>query len=125
VTFRVEQPAAGWLTTAVTRIEHLTALAANWDSYGAQPVTAEAAVAAVRFLLNAAYPEIAAPAVVPLPDGGVQLEWHRGGLDIEIAFSEAEPGIYVEDHTTGTSHESSLSDAAGQLLQLAPRLREA
>jgi hypothetical protein len=109
----------------VTRIEHLTALAANWDSYGAQPVTAEAAVAAVRFLLNAAYPEIAAPAVVPLPDGGVQLEWHRGGLDIEIAFSEAEPGIYVEDHTTGTSHESSLSDAAGQLLQLAPRLREA
>jgi hypothetical protein len=122
IALQVQQPAADWLRSAVQRIENLTTLARDWNSYGSHPVTAEAALAAVRFLLDTAYRELGAPAIVPLPDGGVQVEWHRGGLDVEIAFSEDEPGIYVEDHETGQSFVRSLGEAATLLVQLSPRL---
>lgn len=122
ITFHVQQPAADWLRPTVSRVESLTGLARDWDSYGAHPVTAEAAIAVVRFLLDNAYQQLAPPAIVPLPDGGVQLEWHRGGLDVEIAFSEEEPGVYVEDHDRGESSELPLNEAAAVLLRLRERL---
>lgn len=52
--------------------EQLLALEANWDSYGA-PMIASAAIATVeRF------------ATVPTSEGGIQLEIHKDGYDIEI-----------------------------------------
>jgi hypothetical protein len=54
----------------------------GWDSYDGVATTTEAATAALRFLKVIDTP----PAVVPCSDGGIQLEWHTGGLDIEVAF---------------------------------------
>ena len=122
VSFTVRQPAASWLRGAVAQVEELTALAANWDTYGAAPIAAGPATQAVKFLLDNAYSELAPPAVVPLSDGGVQLEWHRGGLDVEIAFSTIEPGVYIEDAETGESTETALNTAAATLTTYRNRL---
>jgi hypothetical protein len=122
VSLQVQEPAAEWIRPAVKRIEDLTGLARGWDSYDARSVSAENALAAVRFLLDNAYRELSEPAIVPLPDGGIQVEWHRGGLDVEIAFSEEESGIYVEDHEHGETVERSLGEAAALLFQMRQRL---
>ena len=50
----------------------LSALEPGWDSYRAVPITSEALATVGRI------------AVVPCGNGGVQLEIHRDGLDIEI-----------------------------------------
>ncbi len=44
----------------------------GWDSYGGKPITAEAILTVESF------------AVVPSSSGGIQLEMHRDGIDIEI-----------------------------------------
>ena len=48
----------------------------NWDGYGAEPISNEAAADAIVFLrlLPSALPR---PEIVPEPDGDIGLEWQR------------------------------------------------
>jgi hypothetical protein len=48
----------------------------NWDSYGAKPPD-ERALKAVEAGLS----------IVPTSDGGIQIELHIGGRDVEIAIT--------------------------------------
>jgi hypothetical protein len=52
----------------------------NWDSYGAVPIDPRAIARAILMLdsLQGDWTP------VPMSDGGVQLELHSGGFDIEI-----------------------------------------
>jgi len=50
---------------------------ANWDGYGAEPVSDEAYRSAYRFL-EALPLSTAAPSVGAEPDGHLTFEWHRG-----------------------------------------------
>lgn len=62
----------------------------NWDSYGA-PMIDRYAITKAQWLLVALrtlVPPVRWTAV-PCPDGGVQLEHHAGGIDIEIRVSNA------------------------------------
>lgn len=122
VSLSVEQPAANWLRSAITRIEDLTALAAGWDGYEASAIDAGVALQAVRFLLDHAYPAVPQPAIVPLADGGIQIEWHQGGIDLEISFSDQESGVFVEDHHTSLIEERPVSEASAVFLNLIGRL---
>lgn len=124
VKVRVESAAADWFREAVAQVEELTTLAGDWNTYGAAPVDATAATQAVRFLVDNAYAELARPAIVPLSEGGIQIEWHRGGIDLEISFSDAEPGVYFEDVTTGESEEAPLSRARSYVLSNLERLKQ-
>ena len=56
-------------------VKKLIALQSNWDSYGASPISIEALKTVGLF------------AVVPCSNGGVQLEIHRNGYDIEIEIT--------------------------------------
>lgn len=58
--------------------EHLLALKAGWDSYGAKTITQESIDAAKQFLTSLH--------VVPTNKGGIQLEWHSCGVDVEVEF---------------------------------------
>ena len=57
----------------------------GWDSYGGKPISHKCLDKALSILseLSDEYQ------MVPDPDGGVQLERHTGGLDIEIYIVEA------------------------------------
>lgn len=115
------QPSA-WFDATLKRISRLTSLARGWNSYGAHEVKADMALEAVQFLTKVAYPGIAAPSIVPLADGGLQVEWHRGGLDIEIAFSDDDPGVFVMDRGNGEPEELPLADAVAVIGRFTPRL---
>jgi hypothetical protein len=58
--------------------EELRELQANWDSYGASPIDPACIKSAQLFLerIN----------IVPCCDGGVSLEWHTHGYDLELSF---------------------------------------
>lgn len=73
---------------AEARLDALTKLAPDWDTHGAQPIALRA-ITAARELLRAvaAHPRTAhaEPSfVAPVPYGGVQLEWRKGGQEIEV-----------------------------------------
>jgi hypothetical protein len=43
-------------------------------------------------------PSTPAPIMVPTAGGGVQLEWHRAGFDVEVLFGEEDPPLlYVAE----------------------------
>jgi hypothetical protein len=124
IKLQIESPAARWFRDAVAEVEDLTTLAGDWNTYGASPVDATAATQAVRFLVDTAYSDLARPAIVPLSEGGIQIEWHRGGIDLEISFSDVEPGVYFEDVTSGASEEAPLSRARSYVLGNLERLKQ-
>ena len=63
----------------------LAALPCNWDSYGAPQITEQALAALGSF------------SVVPLHDGGLQLECHRDGADIEVVIDANGKVSFVYD----------------------------
>lgn len=62
--------------------QYLVELPGNWDSYGSREITCAAIEAVASF------------SVVPLHGGGVQVEFHRDGFDVEI---EVRPDGTIED----------------------------
>lgn len=58
------------------RFAELLALPAGWDSYGARKID-PLAIAAARRLLDALPKYIPEPAIAPMSNGGVELEWTR------------------------------------------------
>jgi hypothetical protein len=73
-------------------MEGFAGLPRNWDSYGAKKINPVAIRWAKELLDKLGDGWIP----VPTPEGGVQLEWHRDGVDIEIDICEAlKPGSWV------------------------------
>lgn len=67
------------------RAAELLALQPGWDSYSAKAINAIAVNRALRFCEWLA-DDAPVPDLVPLNDGGVQLEWHTEGMDEEMEF---------------------------------------
>jgi len=82
-----EEPA--WKEPTVFRLAEVLCLPAGWDSYGAPRIDRHAVSSALALLESAAPEEMPAPLVVPVSDGGVQLEWHAWGLDVELEVPPA------------------------------------
>ena len=76
-----------WLDRTVARLNELGVMHHGWDGAGARPPTQTAGVAALRAvmeIMSALDDAAPVPAIVPMFDGGIQLEWHSHDLDIEI-----------------------------------------
>jgi len=68
------------------QLDDLLRLSPDWNSYGA-PAINPACVAKARQIAQSLPTGVPEPLAVPMSDGGVQLEWHRGGVDLEIVVS--------------------------------------
>ena len=97
------------LKPTVDRAIQLLRLRRGWNSHNAQPVSETAVRRTIEFLMEYLVRGVAAPIVVPTVRGGVQLEWHRNGVDIEVEFSTGgEAVLFAEDGTTGKSVEADV-----------------
>jgi hypothetical protein len=76
----------GWFDSTVQALKNMLSLAANWDSYGAPPIDPITLSSALEFLCDAIQDDTPAPSVVPTSHGGIQIEWHTQGIDIEVEF---------------------------------------
>lgn len=121
VVVRVHSPAPpDPIVNVIRKASELVHLPTGWNSYGAKPVANEAVEAAITFLVEAipASRNVVAPAVVPTVRGGLQLEWHRRGVDLEIEFGpDASGSWYAEDRETEETVERPLLNEDVALLQ--------
>lgn len=81
---RVVAERSTWLEPTVERLNRLLRLPDNWDLEGASRVIPRAAIAALELLGATARRDTPAPSIVPTEEGGVQLEWHLRGIDLEV-----------------------------------------
>ncbi len=72
---------AAWILDAVNS---LRGLGEGWDGRHALPVTEAAAMAALAIAVRLVDGHHLLPQIFPLPDGGLQLEWHVFNADVEI-----------------------------------------
>lgn len=106
---------------------NLMRLAPNWDSYGARPIRKESLGAAIHLLAKLLEDDTVVPSVVPVRDGGIQLEWHASGRSVEIEISSNDHAyVYVKIDGEELEWEGSPNDvdfmSVGKAL---PRVEEA
>jgi hypothetical protein len=119
----VRGPTAPWAQSVKDELEAAMALEASWDSYGGLPIVLRHAREAVNFLNRVMAWETRAPWVVPVPDGGIQLEWHAGGLDVEFCFSDQEQGAFIRDRLDGApAWTGGVEEGVERFLELRERL---
>jgi hypothetical protein len=88
-----------WQEVLLREIISLQKLNRGWDSYDAPPISLDAMEFASIVLYNIMQPHTPLPQVVPTSVGGVQLEWHERGIDLEIHVTGSYEGeIWYEDH---------------------------
>jgi hypothetical protein len=66
------------------RLEKLTQYPFGWNSYSAPPLRQDTADFALHVLKTIMKRETPFPQIVPSSTGGVQLEWHERGVDLEL-----------------------------------------
>lgn len=83
---RVEtgKPEPEWLYPVLDKLQQLSKLGDNWDSYHAQPVSDSAIFAALVVMAHVLKDGSTAPTIVPISEGGVQMEWYGNGEELEI-----------------------------------------
>jgi hypothetical protein len=94
---RLRVPAAGpaWLKPTITRAANLLALPTNWDKFGAPRIEPTAIQNAIDTLSLFMADRSSLPQWTPTRNGGVQLDWHERGIDLEIAFERDRPDGYA------------------------------
>jgi len=86
-----------WFRPLFARMAGLLELPPDWNSHGARPVDLKAFELALNFLLQTMESHTPLPTVVPLPRGGIQMDWHQSGIDLEVAVSpQGQLSLYLE-----------------------------
>lgn len=109
-----EEPA--WVEPTLNALAESLALPTNWDSYGACRVDPGSVASAGQALCSLMSSDTISPTVVPTVRGGIQLEWHARGIDLEIEFSPVgRAHVYCQDHRDNMEWEGELSHSLNRL----------
>ena len=104
-------PLPPWFDPVMQGLVDLLTLPPDWDSYGARSVDPALVQLAVDFVNTFMKPSSPAPRVVPLSSGGLQLEWHRKGIDLEVVFDHGQqPFFHQHNRSTGEESEHVLPE---------------
>jgi hypothetical protein len=113
------------LRTGVKGVADLLKLREGWNSYSAKPLELRNAVAAIELLFDFLEAETPAPIVVPTVQGGLQLEWHRQDVDIEVYVDSPESiSFYAERRGSQESCEEPLAGNEELLRSYLRKLRK-
>jgi len=97
-----------WFDPVMQGFADLITLEPKWDSYSGKPIERSAidkAMALLDALLSATSP---APSIVPLSSGGLQVEWHRHDIDLEIVFEPRQTPEFFYRNISISAEESGL-----------------
>lgn len=118
------QPLPSWFDSVVQGFVDLLTLPPNWNSYGGGTIDPNLVHSAMTFLNGVLDPTCPAPRVVPLSSGGLQLEWHRAGIDLEIIYDRGEaPFFYYRNSNDGEEGDHDLATERHLLRTILPKLR--
>ena len=116
---RVPATSPAWLRPTITRAGSLLSLPSNWDRFGAPPIEATAIQNAIDTLGLFMSDLSSLPQWTPTRNGGVQLDWHEHGIDLEIAFERDSPEGYV----VFADHENPAGEWDGPVGQQLSRMQ--
>ncbi|NIA71054.1 hypothetical protein HBA54_20860 [Pelagibius litoralis] len=116
------------LFSIARKLQELAGLPVGWDGYDGQPLQSDIANFAFKLLSETLDPDCPPPQIVPLGYGGLQLEWHERGIDLEIEIEAPNRvALYFCDHQTGEEIEQQISTdytaMAEQLAKLSSRIQ--
>lgn len=118
-----DSDAPDWLAPTAQVLADLLHLPSGWDSYAARPVTTSHVEAALQVLWSVIRRDTPAPTVVPTNQGGVQLEWHTGGIDLEIeTLSKRRFLVSFEEAGTATEWERVIESDLSLIVDCIERL---
>ncbi|MFB7982474.1 hypothetical protein [Streptomyces vinaceus] len=102
------------------KINRLLVLPEGWNHRGAKPITEAAVESTLQVLLALMNPKSLPVQLFPLPDGGIQAEWHVAGNSIEIEIDgngetfatveDSDDVVIVEDELDVTSLKGAMKD---------------
>jgi len=81
------EPRPTWFMSILQSFANLATLTDNWDGSGATKIDRATINRALRAIEQLLPQDAPAPSVVPIPNSGLQIEWHRNHRDLEIEFS--------------------------------------
>jgi hypothetical protein len=97
-----------WVEPTINAFVGIQNLTDNWNSYGGKAVNRDLINQSLVILGAVMQFDSPAPSVVPLGDGGLQIEWHRRQQDLEIAFTaDDSPQFFYRNRATGLLEEGS------------------
>ena len=116
---------ATWEDQAGDRLVQLLRLQSGWDGHQAARVSRSVVEYACNLLPRLVNSGVPAPFIAPLASGGLQLEWHRRGWDLEIEIRR--PGLlyaFAREIATGAEWDRELTDNLTELLPRLDAIRE-
>ncbi len=117
------QALPAWFDPVMQGFVDLLTLAPNWDSYHAGPIDPKLIQYALNFINGVLAPTSPTPRVVPLSSGGLQLEWRRKGVDLEVVFDRGEqPFFFFQNRVTGEESEHRLPEDSQLLISMISNL---
>lgn len=112
-----------WLQPTLQRIGELMGLPRGWDSYGAVPVDENVVVFSLTILPLIMGDATPPPQIVPTSEGGLQFDWHEGGIDLEVEIAGPfRIRAYFEDAHSVESWEKEFTRDVGPLADAVRRL---
>lgn len=121
-----------WKLAMSQKFNRLRSLHADWAGPVCEPISSAAIFKASRVmdLAMEGIPDPILPAVVPVADGGLQLEWHTADYDLEVYFGPDDSVTAIwEDRTSGFEAEKDGNAALdlffGSVARLAQRPNDA
>lgn len=113
------QALPAWVRPTIAAFVSITSLADNWDSYGGKTINRDLINQSLLVLGMVMQADSPAPSVVPIGNGGLQIEWHRRQQDLEIAFAADEaPQFFYRNRATGALDEGSARETEKLILFL-------
>ena len=123
-TIGVDVPVASLADSVRAALDELAGLAPGWDGYDGLPADQAAVEHALRFLEAVGDCTQIVPDVVPLSDGGVQLEWYVGTFEVDVMIApDRSIEVYFECKIDGRAEEIFVEPDL-DVSQVAPLLRE-
>jgi hypothetical protein len=118
-----DQPLPAWFDPLMQGFVDLLTLPSDWNSYGAGPIDQDIVLDAMGYVNDLLGPASPAPRVAPLSSGGLQLEWHRKGIDLEVVFDrDGQPFFYCRNPVTGEDSEHELPEESALLRSIIGKL---
>lgn len=106
-----------WVGAVRRSLEQLLELDDNWDGRGSRAVSPDTALFAFQLLTQTMPPSGVAPAIVPLGNGALQLEWHTLAADLEVEVGK--PNSVSVWYASHESDDEQAFEATTDFLHLA------
>jgi hypothetical protein len=102
-----------WSRSANRKLEELLALEDGWDRFGSPKVSGQIANIARNVLVDLAKLKMPEPKILPVPGGGLQLEWGNSRRELEIEILPNSTIEYLVTDAEGNMEEGNIDSRDG------------